>query len=278
MIVSDLAAFTARYGESINVLGTYAGRLSNGGESLDLEDGTNSTIHEFRYEDGTGTGEAAWPQAPDGNGPALVVVDTEGDYSAGTNWVASSLTHGSPGTDDIPADPADYDLDGSVNETDYVLWDQTYGSTIDLRADGNNNLIVDAADFVFWRDRFEAIVAAGTAAANVVPKTGIALRGFAREDVNADGEVSPADALSIINFINTHRTTDQAFRAWEAGAALGVGGDGQVVPLDALLVINALNAQPANQHPSLHSIFADLVQEDDDEAVDSNLWNTLFPK
>ena len=38
---------------------------------------------------------------------------------------------------------------------DYSVWVDTFGSTTDLRADGSGNNIVDAADFVIWRDNFD---------------------------------------------------------------------------------------------------------------------------
>ena len=152
VLVSDLAAFQQRYGLSVNILGTFAGSLSNGGEQIDLEDATNSTILRFNYEDGQDPGEEAWPVEPDGGGPSLVVVDTEGDYNDGANWVASSTTGGTPGSDEAPAIPGDYDQDGTVATSDYTLWNSTFGSTTDLRADGNENNIIDSGDYAVWRE------------------------------------------------------------------------------------------------------------------------------
>jgi hypothetical protein len=39
-----------------------------------------------------------------------------------------------------------------VDQGDLVVWQNTYGSTTELAADGNCNGIVDAADFTIWRD------------------------------------------------------------------------------------------------------------------------------
>lgn len=66
-----------------------------------------------------------------------------------------------------------------------------------------------------------------------------------RLDVNADGEVTPLDALGVINALN--RSTSSA--AGESGTQTvrfqqnrtDVNGDGRTSPLDALLVINHLN-------------------------------------
>ncbi|MGE3239471.1 MAG: NPCBM/NEW2 domain-containing protein [Pirellulales bacterium] len=46
----------------------------------------------------------------------------------------------------------DFDRSGVVNDTDYNLWRNTFGSTKELAADGNGNGTVDAADYTAWRD------------------------------------------------------------------------------------------------------------------------------
>jgi hypothetical protein len=50
-----------------------------------------------------------------------------------------------------PAQPGDYNLDGSVDEADYTAWRSTFGSTIELAADANDDQVVNAADYVVWR-------------------------------------------------------------------------------------------------------------------------------
>jgi hypothetical protein len=52
--------------------------------------------------------------------------------------------------------PGDYNGDRSVTPDDYNDWRSTYGSTSDLAADGNGNQIIDAADYVVWRDNLSA--------------------------------------------------------------------------------------------------------------------------
>ncbi len=58
----------------------------------------------------------------------------------------------------------DYNLDGTVDDLDRNLWATTFGSTLDLRADGNGNGIVDAADFTIWREAYD------NSLANAVPE------------------------------------------------------------------------------------------------------------
>ena len=57
-------------------------------------------------------------------------------------------------------------------------------------------------------------------------------------DVNNDGDLSPLDALLVINYLNA---ADQD-RLKAVGVFLDVSGDESVSPLDALLVINFLNS------------------------------------
>lgn len=67
-----------------------------------------------------------------------------------------------------------------------------------------------------------------------------------RYDVNNDGTVSPIDALSIINRLNTSGS-GQLSAEGEASSSnrrfVDVNGDQYVTPSDALMVINALNKQ-----------------------------------
>jgi hypothetical protein len=59
-------------------------------------------------------------------------------------------------------------------------------------------------------------------------------------DVNADGAVTPLDALFIVNYLNSDGEGES--RSGIPGLYLDVNGDSAISPLDALLIINGLNS------------------------------------
>jgi len=100
LLVRDLAAFQARYGDELPVVGQYAGSFSNAGERIELLDAIGQTIHNFRFRDN-------WYDLTDGQGFSLTVKDpaanvTLDDKSA---WRPSAEPDGSPGFDDTGAIP-----------------------------------------------------------------------------------------------------------------------------------------------------------------------------
>ncbi|MEN6308934.1 MAG: lamin tail domain-containing protein [Anaerohalosphaeraceae bacterium] len=96
LLVKNQAAFTSRYTvpQEALVLSSYEGSLANSGETISLDDQTNSTILEITYDD-------KWYAITDGEGFSLVFSgDLNGlpaiwDYK--TSWRASTLIAGSPG-------------------------------------------------------------------------------------------------------------------------------------------------------------------------------------
>lgn len=88
VIVKNLAAFIARYGNGLNVSGEFGGQLSNGGETLHLTDPNGGVIHDFAYQD-----TAPWPTRPDGKGSSLELISAAGTYGDPLNW-CDSIDHG----------------------------------------------------------------------------------------------------------------------------------------------------------------------------------------
>jgi len=96
VLVKNIEAFGRRYGTNgINIApGVYTGSLSNSGETIKLEDRTNSTILEFEYDDD-------WYTSTDGEGFSLTIInpadsDLDG-WDKQQSWRPSANTNGSPG-------------------------------------------------------------------------------------------------------------------------------------------------------------------------------------
>jgi glucose/arabinose dehydrogenase len=66
----------------------------------------------------------------------------------------------------------DYDIDGDVDEDDFLVWRSTFGSNYLLAADGNGNGVIDAADYTVWRDALESFPGQGAGAATVAAISG----------------------------------------------------------------------------------------------------------
>jgi hypothetical protein len=91
------------------------------------------------------------PPLASGNWLLLGVVDNGG--SGATTIVSFELAISGV------AAAGDFNRDGNVDQSDYVLWKNTYGSTLALAADGNGNQVVDAADYTVWRNHISASAA-----------------------------------------------------------------------------------------------------------------------
>ncbi|RIK74934.1 MAG: hypothetical protein DCC68_22190 [Planctomycetota bacterium] len=125
VLVSNAAAFAARYGSEVNVLGQYAGNLSNGGEAIKFDDVDGGTILDFAYDD-IGVD---WHPATDGGGYSLVIRNDLGsidDWSLGTAWRASGSIGGSPGSSDRVAGDVDGNL--RVDLIDLAILQRSIGT------------------------------------------------------------------------------------------------------------------------------------------------------
>ena len=150
LLVKDLPTFTETYPnvDSDRIAGEYSGNLSNGGETIKIEDATNGTVLEFRYEDGRDDRETDWPSAADGEGYSLVIVDSQAApdaWNLGSGWRASSQPGGSPGREDRATLHADINEDGRVNEIDIDLVSSAIRAN-DNRFDVDGNGVTDLQD------------------------------------------------------------------------------------------------------------------------------------
>jgi hypothetical protein len=127
VLASNLAAFVQRYGnraEFIQIGGEYLRNLSNSGESIILLAADDSIIRSFTYDD-----TLPWPEASDGDGPSLVMVNPTStpipDHNNATTWKAGDTLDGTPGgaetggSDDGPL--ADLNRNGIPDFVDYAF-------------------------------------------------------------------------------------------------------------------------------------------------------------
>ncbi len=113
LVVAGSPADLAAAAGVTNVLGPFAGRLGNGGETLELRNNNARLMDTLAY----GTDDA-WPVAPDGAGPSLAKADEDAATADPANWRPSLLMGGTPGAPNTPvvtivADPYAIRLDSS---------------------------------------------------------------------------------------------------------------------------------------------------------------------
>ncbi len=174
---------------------------------------------------------------------------------------ASELASGNP----FPR--GDVNLDGSVDATDFGIWNANRFTSNaswcagDLNADGS----IDVSDFNLWNTHNgtnASAVAQSLVAADVVALPAVAA------DVDRSGTVAPLDALLIINELKNreYSSPDGSLAEnllFESKLFFDVNGDHLVTPLDALLVINRLNEIPFTPSRSDSTLKAPLASTDD---------------
>ncbi len=144
IICEDTSSFESRYGISLNVLGQWSGRLSNGGESIRLATELGSTVQEFTYND-----KLPWPVCADGAGYSLVLIDpTSGpNHKDPNSWRCSIQLNGTPGSSDsLPAFTGDPNLDADNDGLDALLEHFLGSSDLDFTS-GNDLLSASVESF-----------------------------------------------------------------------------------------------------------------------------------
>ncbi|MCD6101650.1 MAG: choice-of-anchor J domain-containing protein, partial [Candidatus Cloacimonetes bacterium] len=91
VVAGDQVGFTGYYGFPADYIWT-SGSLSNSGEDIEIMDAGGLKVDYVDYDD-----NAPWPEAPDGNGPSLELIDPAFDNSLPESWQASWVDGGTPG-------------------------------------------------------------------------------------------------------------------------------------------------------------------------------------
>ena len=157
LVVKDVDAFSALYGDGLNIAGEYTGSLNNAGERIELQDAAGQSVMNFQYSDG-------WYDITDGTGFSLTVEDpTAADpnqWNDKSAWRPSAAAGGSPGWDDAGQIPALGEVvinellaHSHAGEPDWIELHNTSDETIDI---GGWFLSDSPADFMQYE------IAAGT--------------------------------------------------------------------------------------------------------------------
>ncbi len=193
------------------VIGVHWGSLSNspgpGNEVIQLLNNVGVQMDVVNYDDAS-----PWPGPADG--PSIYLKNLNADNSNGANWarsatgVAGAVSPSGPtfATADIGSPgrfflPSDYNSNGVVDAADYVLWRNSLGSTTDLRADASGptvgvaNGVVDQADYNYWRANFGAVVPSyGSGSAIGVGEALVESSKPVSPNENSASSIAPADA------------------------------------------------------------------------------------
>ena len=93
LVVKNVHAFTARYGNALPVAGQYQGSLEDQGERIQLLDSTGEEVLDFSYGD-------HWYPVTDGLGFSLIAVDefaAPESWNLASQWREGQVIQGSPG-------------------------------------------------------------------------------------------------------------------------------------------------------------------------------------
>lgn len=152
LVVKHLPSFQARYGTGLPVAGVWnvLDNLSNSGEQIKLSYGAGTAIHDInplnlRYD------IAPWPTAADGAGASLTLVDpfSAPDHNVATNWRASLITKGSPGTVDnvvaVEISNLAHNYDGSSKSA--TVTTTPAGKAVTVTYNGSATLPIDGGSY-----------------------------------------------------------------------------------------------------------------------------------
>ena len=120
-----------------------------------------------------------WEAWVTGNGTideATVTLDSIQFFGTGDATIyLDTIAHNPLGSLLVPGLIGDYDGNGLVDTDDYEVWRSTFGSTSDLRADGNNDSVVDLADYTVWRNNLGQAAVFSTRASQVPEPSAIVI-------------------------------------------------------------------------------------------------------
>ena len=152
LVVENLGAFQARYGNDLPVAGFWSGGLNNSSETITLTDSQGGML-QFAYSD-------SWHEATDGDGFSLEIVNERDanleNWAQQASWQASTILGGTPGQSSNSVVPGDSNGDGIFNNSDLILVfqageyeDGIAGNSTFQEGDWNGDGEFDSGDLVF---------------------------------------------------------------------------------------------------------------------------------
>ncbi|HUS35494.1 MAG TPA: lamin tail domain-containing protein, partial [Verrucomicrobiae bacterium] len=251
VVAKDPAAIRAVYGID-NVVGPYAGSLSNDSGDVRVHNESDAEILDAHFSDKIG-----WPLAADGAGQSLVLARPSYGEGMREAWAASALMGGSPGR----AEPIRSDIYEPlvINEIlahtddpqkDYIEIYNHSNAAIDLSG-------VSLADNREFTNRF-----------TFVNGTSIPARGFVAVDQDALGFALNAGGETVyLVASNSVRVIDAVgFEGQQNGVAYGRYPDG-AARFTALQSVTqgAANARPLLRNVVINEIMYHPISDDDDD-------------
>lgn len=176
-----LAAFRAHYGidASVTIIGPFSGSLHDGGAVLELQipdeppSETPLLFPKVLSDEVLYDNLAEWPIIGMGSGYSIHRTAAQMHGSVGANWQANTP---SPGFVAYPMlSTADFNSDGRVDGSDFLVWQRGFASTNAVREHGSadGDLDVDGQDLSIWKQEFGAIAGLGVASEVNSPATGL---------------------------------------------------------------------------------------------------------
>jgi glucose/arabinose dehydrogenase len=162
----------------------------------------------------------------------------------------------------------DYNIDGLVNQADYDVWRQNYGSNLLLAADGNRNGVVDTADFVIWRKAFGAAPPAAAQGAAAAPAESAPIREPVDDSASSS---SPEEPHSHTPFTFTESSVTGSRPSFRPAARSPRAVDFSAIHDAALLTLlnrGSIATSPADSARPATTVFGDAVGDDSLESVD----------
>jgi hypothetical protein len=274
VVVQNAAAFALRYGNDVTVLGEFfGGALSNSGERLRVIDPLDNVLMDVEYDD-----SAIWPQAADGNGASLQLVNTDAtpaeQMSKYYSWQSSLEYGGSPGragaedigivinevlanpTGDGSSDAIEL-LNTSAQPIDISGWYLSDSASVLTKyAIPDGTIVAPGAYVVFNDSQF-----------NADPVNGFGLSGYEGDNVYltiADAQGNPQSIVADVHFGPSlaGETFGRDARGWLVPQSSATLASENAAPRVGPIILSEIQYAPAEPTDSDLAIDATLVSGD----------------